>query len=1101
MLETIANYRKSIGNNQNYHHRKIGKSVTCVRADNSNNSSTPNPIRQFGAYITEAINSPDEKHRIPSQQTSPPGKVLTLIQFMLLLDNITLPISESCLPEEQMISASGKNVLPRPQSHPSGIEQSTLAKVNKNQAPSAVEAGKYPSLIPGAYAAPIFNGNEGVIQVIENDSCMINSEQKKDKLISAITEQVVSNGQLSADDANDFEFSLRSEAAGAPIYIAHLHVTPKKSRIIREAQSAQDERIMGHIKGTCAFEEEIYNSNGESVGKTFLLYAQRAENPFRTIYDNKDGRPSPETQGLAEGLNISADIITLGLKSFIARLIANKLREKHYSDLGDKICAQRFSNLFIADMGTSLNADGQIFKRGSSSGKVKPHELFNALPAQSRAAFYTRNSQTGIRTEVLLELNQLKGSINDNGRVIYLKSTGIDNEFITYHPNAVNQGLLQKKVIVNNDLRWRYADTFDSTGLNVQTREGKKQINLYGDYYELNQNSVGKFEIVIKKESGIRENIPVYMEPLSRNWHLNVHNGHQVFNNEQKEIVSAIKTHKEDGFYYVPRSNNNEPYYGNGKIYHQEKVGDAGHYPWGRYIEINGELVPVRNVEHKGKGILYEIYDIKNPDKKGYAVEWDGDRWLFEKPTSAHISKNVESFLSDYKHIQNIDVSKLSAPDHHGVRWTVDGESYIKVNNEFYKMTLTDEGGIIHISESESLGMKLSFGKNKFENDALLSSATNKDVLTPKAPAHTDQRLNRQGARKIKNTKALEDIISKDIIRTDFKPGDLSPQNSMGIRKDGSGNMYIKVKNGWVSLSKSDTGYSIPVGKEKIRVEFTKNRWSAAETAPGFPGQLNYFPSEQASVTVSCTDGYSTTFDIDPTKTLTKNILEHFDPIDDGLLFDMKKSQSDHKHEFFSINKVTIKTSDSERSVYYPDDKPGGLKNSDVLFDVVPINFKTSKNILIAPNKYKTEMVYTHYPYDLHVMKQGTIKSCGFACITMIAKDLKKVRNIDESVIKHFMSLNKDSTDGAFSLTLSEIMSESGVSNKYLRIEDPAKYIQDKMREDRWTGIVNIDGHFCIITKADTHEFYFRDPYQGILSLEKTDKLKNLSIGKDIIEM
>jgi len=62
----------------------------------------------------------------------------------------------------------------------------------------------------------------------------------------------------------------------------------------------------------------------------------------------------------------------------------------------------------------------------------------------------------------------------------------------------VKPELLERRVIVDEkDLSWRYADTFDSTGLDVNYSVGKAQIKLHGDYHELHQNGDGKYQLVL----------------------------------------------------------------------------------------------------------------------------------------------------------------------------------------------------------------------------------------------------------------------------------------------------------------------------------------------------------------------------------------------------------------------------------------------------------------------------------------------------------------------------------------------------------------------------------------------------------------------------
>ncbi|QWA11520.1 hypothetical protein GTU79_01465 [Sodalis ligni] len=235
-----------------------------------------------------------------------------------------------------------------------------------------------------------------------------------------------------------------------------------------------DPRTAEHIKEHCAYEEEVLNARGENVGKLLIFQAQRAENPFRMIFDNTDGGVSPEARGVAQGLNVSADILTLGIKPLFGKLIANAKRRKYYQNEDDAICAERYRRLFIAELATSLDVEGLAYVSRRTSLRVKPSELLNVLPVQQKAAFYTRNPSTGIRKEILLELKKGKSAINDGGRRVYLQPTQKPNEFITHHPDAVRPELLERRVIVDeNNLTWRYADNFDSTGLNVHVSEGR----------------------------------------------------------------------------------------------------------------------------------------------------------------------------------------------------------------------------------------------------------------------------------------------------------------------------------------------------------------------------------------------------------------------------------------------------------------------------------------------------------------------------------------------------------------------------------------------------------------------------------------------------
>ncbi|MFP7609931.1 cysteine peptidase family C39 domain-containing protein [Serratia quinivorans] len=1101
------------------HRATTGTHQNKIFENNRRNNITHNPAinrdsqHDFPFALTHVGNSLDAMYRPTEQLTLRQSTVLLCLQLLSQIRPGDNPLY--AVPGNTALD-SGRNALP-------SVSQNTAYSENSGTGFSAMlspvanvlyETGQFiarhdPLLFPAASASPVPQAETesttvaSVVRDLIGDSYIITGEQKKNELISSLVQYLVSDGQMTADEGKYVELWLRSEAAGMPMVAARLdNEEVDTSRTKRALAAENDPRTAEHIKEHCAFEEEVLDAQGENQGKVLIFQAQRAENPFRMIYDNNpNGRPSPAERGGADGLNISGDIITFGIKPLIGKLIANAKRREYYQNLGDEICAERFRRLFIAEAATSLDVDGLTFARRGNYGKVKPSELLHALPEHERAAFFTRNPRTGIRKEILLELKQGNGAINDNGRKVYLKPTERKNEFVTYYPDAVKPELLERRVIVDeNNLSWRYADSFDPLGLNVEISEGKRQIRLHGENYELQKNTAGKYEIVVNKDSGIKEFIPVYMEPLSRTWHLSTHNEHSVFSNKQTDLIKEMKVNKEKGFYYIPRGNNNQNYYGNGNIYVQEKMGDSGHYPWGRYVEMNGEMVPVRNTKHQGQGVLYEVYDMKFPEKAGHPIEWDGNRWLFERKTSVHVSKDLENLISPEMVSEKINVGKLSAPDHQGLRHDVDGNKYINIKNEFYKVESMGDGYVLYLLDGKKLGLRLSYGKNKFESDYFAKSNSGEHSLKKNAPSHIERILKRKGAFKVKQNKSLNTLLSKDSISNNFKLGDLSPQNSLGIRRSSDGKMYIKAREGWVNIKKDSVGYYIHDKSEIIRVEFLKGQWKEAKKTQGFPEQFNYYSGEHVTATASCTDGSSITFDINPQETLTKNLLNHFDAIDDGIIFDTSKIKS-NKPNLFSINKISINKSDSAKSVYYPNEKPGGFKYYKVLFDDVPVNFGKQDVVLIKPDNYETFSTYSQYPYDLHIMKQGNMDSCGYTCVAMVAKDLKSAKNIDESAINFYLKMKDESTGGTFSSTLSESMANYGIANNLIYTENPINYIQNKIQENRWSGIVNIDGHFCIITKADDNEFYLRDPYQGILSVERIGKLKKYKIGNDIIEI
>ncbi|QNH25650.1 ADP-ribosyltransferase [Xanthomonas theicola] len=688
-----SQHRTSIGN---YNHSDEKARATIIRpapGTGSIDQASADGSRHFTSQITRVANSDEILNRSSNQRAgSRRGAFSTAVLSVLLFNQIraagTAPFSAT----ETFLSDTGNNH-PLPNSdYLATIGASAAAALNRSNL-SSVEYG-YSSLPPEAYANQAPRGNASVTQGNNGDIYVVTETQKKNELISAVVRHLLSSGQLIADDSKDVEAWLRSEAAGKPLVISRLRDSDGINRTRRALAAENDPRTSEHIKRHCAFEEEVLNARGENEGKLLIFQAQRAENPFRMIYnDTTEGGPSPLTRGITDGLNIVTDFLTLGIKPLIGKLIANAKRREYYKNQGDRICAERFKRLFIAELATSIDVDGLAFTRHATPRLVKSAELLDAVPARERAAFFTRDPSTGIRKEILLELKPGISEINDGKRKIYLKPTERPNEFITHHPDALKPELLEKKVIIDETKHvWRYADEFDIANLNVQVNEGKRQINLNGNYYNLNKNAAGKFEIVVRKKSGIKEYIPVYMEPRSKTWHLNVHNNHPVFSEPQLKIIEKIAIPEDQINICYIVDNNNAKYYGHGKILISQRNDATPEALAGNFIEIAGAFAPVRNTQHQGSGALYEVYSIKNPDKKGYPIEWDGTRWRFERSTSVHVSRDLRKRVTDSMLDKNVDARTLSAPDSRGLRFDANGNGFIKIKRDYAEIKKNPNG-------------------------------------------------------------------------------------------------------------------------------------------------------------------------------------------------------------------------------------------------------------------------------------------------------------------------------------------------------------------------------------------------------------------------
>lgn len=693
MSVSTEQYRNSIGTHLNkLNDNNWGKNVQ-QKDINQHCLANPDEIRCFGSYVNRVVNS-SESNGPTKQNTASLWN--TIVQFMLFLSQVKL--ADSPAP----VSGTGSVNFYAPGFDSGSVTNNTPHPVSGNGLMDALDGIGWliteydPLRFPEAGAMPIPQTEtkaiqaSGIVWDAKSETYIITDKQVKKELISSLGKFLVTEHQLTAEESEVLESRLQKIADKHPIVIACLNgKDTAETRNPRALAAENNPQTAKHIEEHCAFPQglildDILDGKGNKQGKLLLLNADRHENPFRRIFDSKKGRPSPEERGVADGLNIISNIITLGIMSSIGSLIADAERQKYYKQKGDKICEERYRRLTKAEFLTSLGADGLSFRtrgragKGNPFRKVKPKEFGGAVSKPEEAAFYIRNPETGIRTGILLELEGGKKELYYGGKTIYIKPTGKPDEYLTYLPYGVNQNFGARKVIRMKDGSFRFADDFDTTGLNVVSREGKHQIYLHGEYRELNKNRYGKHFVVVREESGAILEFPVYMEAISGEWHLAVHNGYPVFSKSQKKIIRKIRVDKKlqlDAYYTIP--NIKPEKYGSGMIITVEKGKIKGDF-----IEMNGSIVPVRIKQHKGGGVSYEAFDRKNPEKKGYPLAFDGERWIF-KP---FVSDAIKEKLKKVKLTSDITADKLSAPDSMGLRYSETGESYLKINGLYFKI-------------------------------------------------------------------------------------------------------------------------------------------------------------------------------------------------------------------------------------------------------------------------------------------------------------------------------------------------------------------------------------------------------------------------------
>ena len=287
-----------------------------------------------------------------------------------------------------------------------------------------------------------------------------------------------------------------------------------------------------------------------------------------------------------------------------------------------------------------------------------------------------------VQQNVANNINTVKHMTVDYDGIRYMIREKNPGEYWTYHPHAANPKLLEKRVYfdrVSNQIHFD-KDMPRELGLDYTISDGKKFINIHGENHEIRWNWDEKFAEVVKKNDVNSIHIPVYMDPLSKKWHYSIHGNHKVFSSEEVEIIKKIKVEKGD-FSYTSAINENSGIYGNGHIYTQKKRGDKSQIELGHYIEMNGELVPVRQRE-----FLYEVYDLSNPQVRGYAIQWEGDRWIFEKRTSVYVSNDLKREIVPELFSEKISAGMLAGPDDKGLRHSPNGDLYLAIKGKYIRL-------------------------------------------------------------------------------------------------------------------------------------------------------------------------------------------------------------------------------------------------------------------------------------------------------------------------------------------------------------------------------------------------------------------------------
>ncbi|WP_407973213.1 membrane-targeted effector domain-containing toxin (plasmid) [Burkholderia pyrrocinia] len=497
----------------------------------------------------------------------------------------------------------------------------------------------------------------------------------------------------------------------------------------RMSQADADRAIVEHIKENCAFEEEILDTDGRGEGEVLLFKAQRADNPFRAIYDGRaDYGPSPGERGAADGLNFLFNVMTFGIGPAVSGQIAHSYRNELYHKRGDGICKTRLQHLALAEIGTSLNVDnlgGGVFSRSSVPG-ARSVELSSAHTFQPEASFVARDPETGIshglRRRIFRSGQRPRIRHHHQGH-LQLKRRGAEYFIHDRHkPNDPDH----RVILDESSGQWQYADELPPAthepGMSILRRDRKAFVTVQGQEHELHWNfRDNRYEIVVDK-AGSREKVylPAYMDPLSKTWQLTVRNGRPVYTAEQLNVVDHWSVDVSPESQYRQVENLQPAYYERGPLFEvREPVHGYTSQPQYLVVEMGGKLVPARANVIPGRGVSYEAYQLNSPGQPGRPIEWDNWQWVFESDSSRQLPLGLRDKFRNQLDTA-ADVGPSSVPDDMGLRWTVDGKSYLKLDGRYIEIKkLSGAPNRFYVGRSTRNKIVLRFEKGGFRLESV----------------------------------------------------------------------------------------------------------------------------------------------------------------------------------------------------------------------------------------------------------------------------------------------------------------------------------------------------------------------------------------------
>jgi len=496
-----------------------------------------------------------------------------------------------------------------------------------------------PLVFPGAAANPAYADHAPAMAECDAHFFAFDSREGKAFLAS------LNGDDVSNDDAGGNAAAMQEHLANKELMLVFVpHVISKRVALGQAPQGVMDPGMEDAERqqdsGGCKIRTKT--NEGTVIGDSILVAGEYVRNPVRGALEKikeelLPGQPMTEAEvTMAEMGNLAQDVVfgffTAATYPILKYGAAKALNMAGNGINGDLHCIKReFSGdemaqlLFNTEIGMT---DRRAWTQTLSADLSKATASF-----KPRGLFVQEHVPSGVHTEKYM-------TIQRDGEEIMIRQKAPD-EYVTYHPHASHPDRLEQRVFFDQKTQRIFFDRHfpEGQGYDYEIIDGRKYIEVQRQNHELVYNwKTRRPEIKIEIEDKT-EILPVYMEKISHLWHLGVQDGKPVFTPRQVSIIQRIKIKDDATYFFHPVDNLNPDKYGNGKIYEIRKKNEPLSNPTkDKAVEMNGSLVPVREIVVKEHGVRYEIFRQSTPRRRGHHIEWDG-RWKFKSRTSPRESR------------------------------------------------------------------------------------------------------------------------------------------------------------------------------------------------------------------------------------------------------------------------------------------------------------------------------------------------------------------------------------------------------------------------------------------------------------------------------